>query len=251
MFTHQLDYTDPTLILLTDPAGWGSVGFIKEPQTDDQLTALRLSAERELSGAINFMEIGVNYSEREKSKESIENFVDLANPGYRQHGPDSRQYLPLEPTSLDFLGIAGIVSFDPRAALASGVYTLEPLLHTDVVAKAWNVVERVTTVYLKVDVDTTFLSLPLTGNVGIQYVSTDQSSTGQSATGSGGGFQFVQRTDGDRYGEWLPSINLAFDLTDNDRLRLGLARTLARPRMDEMRASFQFNWNVRRFLGKH
>ena len=45
---HDLDYTDPNLIKLTDPGGWGQVGFIKEPKIDDELNQLRLEAEYEL-----------------------------------------------------------------------------------------------------------------------------------------------------------------------------------------------------------
>src|SRR6202008_4509071 len=36
----------------------------------------------------------------------------------------------------------------------------------------------------------------------------------------------------------LPSLNLAYMLTDNQKLRFAVAKVMARPRMDEMRATF-------------
>lgn len=243
IFTSTLDYSDPTLILLTDPQGWGGAtgqaGFMKEPQTDDQLTSLRLSAERELSSVFSSMEFGLNYSVREKEKDSIENFVDLVG-GNTTPVPVPAEYLQ-SPTSLAFLGLGDMISYDPRALLADGgIYVLRPLVNSDVVVKAWSVEERVTTLYTQLNVDSVMWGLPVGGNVGIQIVHTDQESTGGVMTNTGP--QIV--TDGDAYTELLPSLNLSWDLTDNDRIRLGIARTLARPRMDDLRASFAVNYNT-------
>ena len=126
VFSPTLDYADPSLIMLTDPQGWGQAGFIKEPQTDDELMALRLSAERALESApFSSWGFGVNYSEREKTHTSIEAFVDLIG-GNNQTVPIPAQFLQ-EPTSLDFIGIPAMVSFDPMALLNSGlVYELRP-----------------------------------------------------------------------------------------------------------------------------
>jgi len=51
--------------------------------------------------------------------------------------------------------------------------------------------------------------------------------------GNGGSPVVVQ--DGDNYGKVLPNLNLAMSLTDTQTLRLGIARQVARPRMDHMR----------------
>src|SRR5262249_27510242 len=136
VFGSVLDYSDPSLILLTDPQGWGGdtgqAGFRKEPQTDDQLTSLRLAGERALHSVFSSMEFGVNYSVREKDKVSIENFVDLAG-GNTTPVQVPAQYLQ-SPTSLAFIGIPAMISYDPRALLADGgIYTLRPLVVSDVV----------------------------------------------------------------------------------------------------------------------
>jgi len=43
------------------------------------------------------------------------------------------------------------------------------------------------------------------------------------------------------YDEWLPSLNMIFNITDDSQIRLGLARTMARPPLLEMRTGFSFN----------
>lgn len=244
IFDSVLDYADPSLILLTDPLGWGGAdgqtGFMKEPQTDDQLISIRASAERELTGPGPFTswEFGVNYSQREKDKTSIENFVDLPGGNYNAV-PVPAQYLQ-NPTSLDFLGIPGMISFDPRRLLADGILTLRPLNNnSDVIVKTWGVEEDVTVLYTQLNVGTEFVGIPTTGNLGIQFVHTDQSSTGGVLTATGA--QMAEA--GDSYLEMLPSMNLSFEVADNSFLRLGIARTLARPRMDDMRASFAISYN--------
>ena len=50
-------------------------------------------------------------------------------------------------------------------------------------------------------------------------------------------------SDGDDYTYFLPSMNLAFEVNDNLFLRLGAAREMARPRMDQMRASINIDFN--------
>jgi iron complex outermembrane receptor protein len=241
VFAPTLDYADPSLIMLTDPQGWGQAGFIKEPQTDDELYALRLSAERALdNGPFSSWEFGVNYSEREKTHTSDEAFVDLIG-GNNQNVAIPASFLQ-QPTALDFIGVPGMVSYDPMALLNSGgVYELRPLENSDVLVKTWGVQENVLTIYTQLNVDHEFGGVPVRGNVGIQFVNTDQSSTGwvlDPVT-----LDAVTVDGGDEYLEMLPSLNLSFEVADNNFLRLGIARTLTRARMDEMRASFAVSYN--------
>ena len=61
------------------------------------------------------------------------------------------------------------------------------------------------------------------GNVGMRYVETDSTSNGYDLT-TGEAVSF----DGG-YNEWLPSINLSYDLTQDVLLRMAAARVLTRP----------------------
>lgn len=247
VFGSNINYADPALILLTDPQGWGQAGFIKEPQTDDELRALRVSAEREIdNGPFSSWEFGVNYSERTKDKTSIESFVDL-NCGVN---PVNSCAVPIPTalrqgsTALDFLGIPGMVTYDPIALLNTpGIYTLRPNLNADVISKTWGVDETVTVAYTRLNIDTEANGIPVTGNFGVQVVHTDQSSNGAvRVPGPAGSYVTVEQ--GESFVEVLPSLNVSWELADDTFLRFGAARTMARPRMDEMRASFEVSHNV-------
>ena len=100
----------------------------------------------------------------------------------------------------------------------------------------WSVNEKVYTGYIRADLQTELGSIPMTGNVGIQLVFTDQSSSGFDSPG-GIGARRTAVTDGDKYAHVLPSANLTFEIADDMKLRLSAARTLARPRMDQLNAS--------------
>jgi iron complex outermembrane receptor protein len=249
VFGSNLNYADPSLILLTDPQGWGQAGYIKEPQITDTLSALRVSATRSMdAGPFSSLEIGVNLSRRSKDKDSIESFIDLDCPGTTPNNQCATA-IPSgalqAPTALTFLGIPGMVSYDPLSVLRTpGLYALRPNSNADVISKRWGVEETVTVLYAQGNIDTEVGGRPLSGNVGVQIVSTDQSSTGgvRGPTGA------VTVEQGDTYVEVLPSLNLSLEIAEDTFLRLGLARTLARPRMDEMRASFEVGYSVAQLL---
>lgn len=232
VFGSDIDYADPSTILLTDPQGWGQVGFIKEPTTEDELTAIRGSLSRDFddSGMISKVEVGMNYTTRDKSKRSEESFIDLASGADAQAIPS--EFL-LSPTELEFLGIPGMVSYDPNALLASGIYNLRPNTNADVVTKAWDVSEDVLTTYVKADIDTMLGDAPVTGNLGAQFVYTDQSSTGPGIQNG----QIANITGGAEYLDVLPSANVSVEVAENTFVRLAAARTLARPRMEQLKAS--------------
>ena len=71
------------------------------------------------------------------------------------------------------------------------------------------------------------------GNVGVRVVSVETASSGFESVG-GGPLQAL--TIEHDYTEWLPSLNLTFDLDDDLLLRLGVARVISRPPLDELRA---------------
>ncbi|WP_291845102.1 TonB-dependent receptor [Maricaulis sp.] len=239
IFGSSLDYADPSLLLLTDPQGWGQAGFIKRPSTEDTLSALRVEAEREISqGFFSSVEVGIYATDREKSKRSVEDFIDLANPGATNTTAIPGDLL-LEPTSLDFIGIAGMVSYDPLALLNSGVYSLRPNLNADVLTKSWDVEEQQVIGYLQANVDSVLGNTPVRGNFGLQIVHTEQSSTGPRV-GQGA---LLAYTEDEAYSHLLPSANFSFEVAENTFVRVGAARTLARPRMDELRASQEISIN--------
>jgi iron complex outermembrane receptor protein len=238
-FNSMYNYADPNLMVLTDPGGWGQDGFNKTLSTDDELFALRGSATRDFaSGPFSSMEFGAYYTQREKERRTDEYFVDLTSGNASD--PIDSQYL-ISPTSLDWVANFDVLSYDPNRLLADGVYSLRALPLGFIPNKQWNVEEDVLVLYAQANVDTTVFGAPTRGNIGVQIVDTDQSSTGP--IGFGTDFLPVLATDGDGFTEVLPSANFSFEVAEDTFLRLGVARTLARARMDDMRASVNLSTN--------
>lgn len=249
-FTNVIDYSDTNLIQLTDPRGWGAngivqAGFINDTETDDELWNLRGEAGYKFDGAfISKVVIGGSYSDRSKARDITQNFLSLAGgPSViASEGAVTRLPVPGDAlldsvASLDFLGFGPQVAYDPFVLLNNGTYVL-----TDVQSSSlpfpgdWKVSEKVWQGYVRADIDTALGNVPVTGNIGVQVVRTDQSSSGFDSPG-GVGATLTPVTEGDKYTDLLPSANLNFELADNMKLRLGAARTLARPRMDQLNAS--------------
>lgn len=254
-FTSVLDYTNSTLFVLTDPNGWGAgaaggaltqAGFYNTPAIKDELNAIRLEAERELSwGPINKVEFGYNASRREKSKEVHESFLTFGGriaDGAPQSRPIPKGAL-IGTVSLELIGIKAMLAYDPTYLLDNGVYTLVADQNPAVQTRNWAVKEDVQIAYAKFGIDSTVGSIPVTGNTGLQVVYTDQSSTGTRVNPADTAHP-ANNDGGDKYTYVLPSLNLTFDLSNETFLRFGAARTLARARMDELRASQSFNMNA-------
>ena len=241
VFGTMSDYTDTTDVQLADPGGWGQVGFIKRPSTDDELSAIRLSAKRDFGYAfLDSLDFGVNYTQREKTKRSDESFLDLSNPDANGR-TDIPANLIQGTTSLHFLGGSDIITYDPLAMLNAGVYTLRPNVNPDVVTKSWDVQEDVTTFYAKANINTDWGSVPVRGNYGLQFVQTEQQSQGaRVGRDAQGNIAVVAVDEGDDYSNVLPSLNLSFEVAENHFVRVGAARTLARARLDQIRASQEF-----------
>ena len=253
-FGSTLDYTNATLFRLTDPQGWGGgaaggaltqAGFYNTPSIKDELNAARFTAEHELTwGPINKVEVGYNISRREKSKKVNESFLTFG--GRIASGAPTSIAIPqsalIGTVKLDLIGIKGMLAYDPAALLKAGVYTLIADLNPAVQTRNWSVQEDVQIAYAKFGVDSTLGAIPVTGNAGLQVVYTDQSSTGTRVDPANVSNP-TNNDGGDKYTYVLPSLNLTFDLGNEFFLRFGAARTLARARMDELRASQEFKLN--------
>jgi iron complex outermembrane receptor protein len=83
----------------------------------------------------------------------------------------------------------------------------------------------------------------------VQVAHTNQTSDGQYAQASSGGTNgsnvvLLPTSGGTSWTRWLPSLNLVFGLSQNDDLRFSAAKTIARPRMDQMSASIGLNTDI-------
>ena len=248
-FTSRLNYADPNGIFLTSSQGWGQDvipggqdGYMNTPSIEDEIKAARVTARRELhQSPFSSIDFGVNYSEREKSFVNDQFYLRIPGRG----SPSVPAEFLLAPTDLGYLGISEVLSYDALGLVNSGFYDLVRNPNADVVSGNWTVTEKVSTAYVKANIDHDLAGMPLTGNVGMQLVYTDQSSTGFSARQAGLGVsESIAVEGGAEYLEILPSANFILEVGDDLFARLAVSRTLARPRMDDMRASRNYSFNV-------
>jgi iron complex outermembrane recepter protein len=237
-FTPGLNYSDPDLIQLTSPMGWGGIaggqdGYYNDRITDDALNQYRADLEYELDGFLSAVRAGVAYTDRDKSLDTEEFFVLLANGAAQRRVPD--EYL-LKPTQLDFLGLGPVISYDPRALLEDGIYRLVPNNVRDVIFKRYSVSEKLLTGYIQAAIDTELGSNNLTGNFGVQVVQTKQSSTGGAYLNGVPG----TITAKDKYTDILPSLNLSLRTAGDIVVRVGAAREIQRPKLNDMRVSIDY-----------
>jgi iron complex outermembrane receptor protein len=242
VFSSTLDYTDPNLVMLTSPQGWGDppvaggqLGYDNRPEVDDELNQIALSMKRDLGGAVSDVEFGVNVANRKKTKGNDEYFLALAS------GDISA---PLQSvtgvTDLSFLGIPGMISYNPLALINSGVYVRGTNPNADVVVKGWTVEEDSNIAFVKFGVESELGSLPLTGNFGLQYMQVDQSSDAETASGNSSPVATAGKSS---WSEVLPSVNLSLEVAENTYVRFAAARTVSKARMDDLRASFRYSYN--------
>jgi TonB-dependent receptor len=127
--------------------------------------------------------------------------------------------------------VPGVIAkyFDPiNYSLANNAGTI---------SRAWDVTEKITTGFARANIDSTLGDVTLRGNVGAQLVHTDQSSESLYADNGGVAHPI---SDGKTYNDVLPSLNLAFGLPNDNTVRFSLAKQIARPRVDQLNAGFNF-----------
>lgn len=281
---NQVDaFTDLNRILLSK---YGIYPY----ETEDELTSYRLDFKYELDNPfISSIEFGGRYSDREYNRDrSVFEFG--SDSSFRVDEP------PLRLTSdlVDIINWQGEFSYfpsypsiDQQAALEAWFPNGVPQPvqtwgsgHPGVINgesggpnTAWSVLqsgdvfEEVTAFYIMANIDTEIAGIPVTGNIGIRQVDTEQSATSlqlattevnlfdengeQSAVEVGDpllGAQNITDDAGlvntffkpelltDKYTDYLPSLNLNFKITDNQQIRFAYAKVMGRPPIDRFAA---------------
>ncbi len=245
VFSPNLNYSNPAAIFLTDPLGWGGgtvpqAGYYNDRLISDELWQFRGEVEREFEGSfLRSIQVGLNYTNREKGLDVDEAFVRLPAGVLQRTLPAQYQ---LRSTNLAYLGLGPILSYDARRLIADGILVLEPRVETgpgaatDVLAKQYTVSEDIMTGYVQANVEQQLGSAMLTGNVGVQVINTDQSSSGLVFAPAGP----TPVKLGDSYWDVLPSINLSLRFDSGFVIRAAAAREIQRPRLDDLRVSINY-----------
>jgi iron complex outermembrane recepter protein len=243
VITSTLNYATGSVLRLTDPQGWGStslpgggmMGYLKYFQAKDELGQIRASADHALSGMFKDVEVGASYSDRYKR--------DGEGPSGFINSPGAAQTLALPSqigtTDMSFLGLGRIYAYDPLAAYSAGVWGFTPNTDTGIVANRFDVTEKIGQLYGQLNIKRAIGEMPLTGNIGGRVMRTDQTSKGYSANGN----NLNAVSDGDKYTDFAPSLNLNLEVAKDTLIRLGVARQIARPRLYDMRAERSWGFN--------
>ncbi|MES3026055.1 MAG: TonB-dependent receptor [Pseudomonadota bacterium] len=221
----------PTLYINTD-------GHI-----EDRLSAVHLNAARKLDlGLVDRVKFGVRVSDRVKSYHQTTWDVaptgSIPNSAY--HTVNVEGMPPLIRLN-DFYGTVAQV-YGPNAFNVNG------RMPTDDDRKAsWRVTERSESIYAQADLSGELFGKPVRGNAGVRVVHTRQAGEGLSSDSMGwveqpdGSWKEVvtlsPSKDGTSYTEILPSMNLIFNMTDQQQLRFSMARAMSRAPIDEMRGA--------------
>jgi len=249
-YTSSVDLGNPANVVLTDPQGWGGAdiqaGYVKFPHVYDRLGAVRFDVSRDLPEGLPFSKFsaGVNLSNRSKTRSYQEGLLSIKG----NSSPYATAPVPAGSSSM-VAGLTGInvISYDPVAALNS-VYNVNAKQHPDIYNKDWVVREKIDTAFTKLGIDTQAFGIPLRGSAGLQYIHTQQESTAFSVDKIQGTDDLHRPTAtvtaGTSYNDVLPSLNLIGDLGNQQALRFSLEKIMARPQLQQMRASGGFGYDA-------
>ena len=239
-FDPTLDYSDPDLILLTMPLDWGGnriqAGYFNDRKVKDDLKQYRAEVEHEFGGGfLAGVKAGLSYIDRNKRLRPQEFLLTLPPGETEIRVPDE---LLQDPTDLG-RGLGNVLTFDPRDLIDAGLLQLLDNNFNFVLVKAFSLDERLTAGYVQADINTALGSADLTGNVGVQLVHTNQSSDGVAiVNGTPSPY-----TDGAKYWNLLPSLNLSARFPSDFVLRMAVSRQMQRARPDQLRSALEFGVN--------
>ncbi|WP_417318775.1 TonB-dependent receptor [Emcibacter sp.] len=197
----------------------------------DELVAGKLDFSRNFaSSTLSSLDFGARFASRDKEFDAYNWWQD----GTVGSIPESL---------LSNYTMSGIVAppllngdFDEVADAALGGID-ESLAAEDVLA-GWRVKEKVLEAYVKANFERDLGDIPVTGNIGVRVVRTEVDSFGKETVDDGEALDVNVKND---YSKVLPSLNLNFHLTEDKIIRAGVARAIARPPLDELRAGRLLN----------
>lgn len=233
------DFTDRNNLFLSR---FGAFPFTNT----DELFAVAADAEYKFTNSsfISSIHVGVRVSERDADQ--FRTSADFGNDaGFFQFA------LSLPPVALndsnssiecfsgDFAS-AGFPCFtainDPRAlaeqAIGSPIVTNQDQSFTR--TESFVLSEDTEAAFVQLNLDTAISDIPVTGNIGVRVVRTEQLSNNLEIT----------TPSGVEYTEVLPSLNLVFRITEKDQIRFGVSRALSRPPINQLAGGFNVSFDV-------
>jgi TonB-dependent receptor len=258
----------PTAAMLRDPANYRLHQVAQSRSLrENEEKALRLDASydtTDLLPLITSIDAGLRWNQTSVLNDNVtgttgftnitssffrpsgDRFASLLIPGPNNFNAadDRRLYFP------DFLIIDGARAFaDPAGTLAAlnAAITASntangsniPLIGvpTSQASAFFEITEDTTAAFLQANFDAEAFGMPVRGNAGLRYVTTDLSSVGNTVATGG----TTTRAENEAsYEFWLPRFNLVAEPTEDIVIRGGIARDIRRPDFNSLSSSVTF-----------
>lgn len=203
---------------------------VQQPNTDEETYAqVDFQFDVEL-GFITAIDVGVRYAD---------------------HDVKTQQFRPIYKADADFHPTGSQMTDGTLEAGMDGKMIAAPdgsfmLSHTMAQIDGWTEDKTATATIneknLAAYIMATYATERVRGNFGVRYIDTSAKGGYFQQSFVDGAIEFSDGLVYDKYdySEWLPSVNLAFDLTDDMILRASAARVLTRPNYDDMFSNQRF-----------
>ncbi|MDN4503451.1 TonB-dependent receptor [Alteromonadaceae bacterium BrNp21-10] len=107
--------------------------------------------------------------------------------------------------------------------------------------------EKTSAIYVQANYEFENLKYPVSGNIGVRYVKTDNTAFGYLTFPSGdlfGNDSYEERAAEHSYNNVLPSLNVKIELREDLLLRLAAAKAMTRPAFSSLRSSLALNAEI-------
>lgn len=260
--------TTPTAEQLLDPANYRLQQVAQSRSIrENEEKALRLDASYDMGGLLPFVtsiDAGLRWNRTSVLNDNVTGttgFTNITSSFYRPSGNLFADLLIAGPSNFnaaddrrlyfsDFLIIDGARAFrDPSGTLAAlnAAITASnaangsniPLIGapTSQASAFFEIKEDTSAAYLQANFDTEAFGVPMRGNAGVRYVTTDLSSIGNTIVTGSASERSVNETS---YEFWLPRFNLVAEPAENIIIRAGAARDIRRPDFNMLSSSVSF-----------
>ncbi len=252
---------------MADPGQMYLSRYEEYPHTyTDELEAFKLDLQQEVDwGFISGVEAGVRITERDFGADRG-TFLYGSRSGQFRTDPtadgwceDNTSSIACRPQSVDgFVSVQSLPGVPDHLVitdldgLANGIFGAGNYQGIKLHSRDWTfiesnvITEETDAIYLMFNLDFSLGNVPVRGNFGVRYVETDVKSQGLQNVGAGNGTPITDGVGvtqdnldfvsyGPDYSDTLPSLNLAFELSDKDIVRFAAASVMGRPPVGQLK----------------
>ncbi len=253
----------------TDPATMRLGRYERYPHLyTDEIEAFKVDFKQDVDwGPVSSFEVGVRISDREFTTDRS-TFQFGTREGLFDDGTNSwceandtvafSSPIACEPQSVDGFvevqslpGVPDHFAITDINALGVAVFGAGNFEGLDKFSDGWTLLndttltEETEAIYAMANLDFNWGDVPVRGNIGVRYVRTDVKTAGLRDVGGGNGTLITDDLGntqdnlafvvyGPDYTDTLPSLNLAFELSENDVVRFAAAKVMGRPPVGNM-----------------